>query len=75
MKYELIQISLSAKNEIFVFSEIFSIVIPIVIQKRSATPQNSCYNFFLDSGPNMIAIHHCAKEQLAWLDVLQIRAP
>ena len=23
----------------------------------------------------MIAVHHCAKEQLAWLDVLQIRAP
>ena len=23
----------------------------------------------------MIAIHHCAKEQLAWLDVVQIRAP
>ena len=23
----------------------------------------------------MIAIHHCAKEQLSWLDVVQIRAP
>ena len=23
----------------------------------------------------MIALHHCAKEQLAWLDVVKIRAP
>ena len=36
----------------FWFSEIFLIVIPIVIQKRSARPQNSSYNYFLgDLGP------------------------
>ena len=52
VKYELIQMSFSAQNEIFRFSEICSIVIPIVIQKRGATPQNSSYKlFFLDSGP------------------------
>ena len=29
-------------------------------------------DFFL---VHMIATHHCAKDQLAWLDVVQIRAP
>ena len=57
------------------FSEIFPIVIPIVIQKRSATPKNSSYKLFLGILVHIIAIHHCAKEQLAWLDVVQIRAP
>ena len=32
-------------------------------------------NYFFWILVYMIAIHHCAKEQLAWLDVVQIRAP
>ena len=75
VKYELIGMSFSATNEIFRFSEIFPIIIPIVIQKCGATHQNSCYNFFSLIVVHIIAIHHCAKEQLAWLDVMQIRAP
>ena len=75
VKYELIRRRCSAQNEIFRFLKIFPIVIPIVIQKRGATPQNSSYNFFFWNLVHMISIHHCAKEQLAWLDVVKIRAP
>ena len=46
VKYELIRMRFSAENENFRFSEIFPIVIPIVIQKRGARPQNSGYKLF-----------------------------
>ena len=69
VKYELIQMSFSAKNIFFMFSEIFSILIPIVTQK--SVLQISFFFIMF----HMIAIHHCAKEQLAWLDIVQIRAP
>ena len=66
----------SPPNEKFWFSGIFLIVIPIVIQKCSATPQNSRYKlFFFGILVHMIALQQCAKEQLAWLDVVKIRAP
>ena len=39
VKYELIWMGFSPLNDFFWFSEIFPIVIPIVIQKRSAAPQ------------------------------------
>ena len=49
---------------------------PIVLQKHGERPQNSSYKFFfLWILVHMIAIHHCAKEQHAWLDVVQIRPP
>ena len=54
VKYELIKMSFSAKNEIFMFSEIFSILIPIVIQKFML--QISFFFILV----HMIAIHHCA---------------
>ena len=65
----------SPPKEIFRFSEIFPIVIPIVIQKRGATSQNFRYKYFWGILVHIIALHHCAKEQLAWLDVVKIRAP
>ena len=43
VKYELIRRRFSAKKENVKFSDIFPIVIPIVIQKRSSMPQNSSY--------------------------------
>ena len=46
VKYELIWMMFSAGNANFRFSEIFPIVIPIVIQKCGARPQNSGYKLF-----------------------------
>ena len=47
----------------FWFSEIFPIVIPIVIQKHGAMPQNSSYKyFFLVILLCVIAVHHCAED-------------
>ena len=44
--------SFSPTDEKFMFSDICPIVIPMVIQKRGATPQNSSYKYFVgDSAP------------------------
>ena len=43
--------------------------------KTRCAASNSRYIFFFWILVYMIAVHHCAKEQLAWLDVVQIRAP
>ena len=74
VKYELIRRSISPKNENFQFSEIFFIVIHIVI-KNAVQLKIQAINICLGILVHMIAIHHHAKEQLAWLDVMQIKAP
>ena len=47
VKYELMWLGFSPQNEKIQFSEKFPIVIPIVIQKRGAMPQNSSFKLFL----------------------------
>ena len=64
--------SYSVQNENFWFSLIYHIVISNVIQKRLKIPTIKEFFWIL---VHMMAINHCAKERLAWFDVVQIRAP
>ena len=76
VKSELIWMSFSPPNEKkLMFSETFPIVTPIVLQKPVQHLKIQAINYFLVILLSMITIHHCAEDQLAWLDAVQIRIP